>query len=65
VSEFARALQSDPDAVISSVMVILRSELQTIPEIMELESTRPEAEHEMTGLDAPHGAGSSTGKPLK
>jgi hypothetical protein len=50
--------------VTSSVVVILGSDLQTIPEMMELESTRPE-EHETTGLDAPHGAGGSAGKPLK
>jgi hypothetical protein len=43
-------------------MVILGSNLQTIPEMMELESTRPEAEHETTGVDAPHGAGGSAGK---
>jgi hypothetical protein len=57
--------RSDLDVVISSVVVILGSELQTIPEMTELESTRLEVEHEMTGLDAPHGASGCSGKPLK
>jgi hypothetical protein len=64
-SESSRAPQSNPDAVISCIVVVPELELQTIPERKELETTRPRLEHETTELNAPHGNDGSTGMSLK
>jgi hypothetical protein len=49
----ARAPRLTPDAATSSAMVIARSELPTIPEMMDLEATGLEVEREEMGPNAP------------